>query len=189
MSVAHGGQDLLRRGVVAGVRGNVRPHDPAVRRDHHRAAELSWVTEGPALKLAATEARDRALGDDLRSDQIDQTAHPGPDRFVARAMLVGEHGELDVLPSPEVGGVPGRQLTDQDQVRACGLELLSGAVQLDRVRLAVNSAVVPEPDQRSRLVAPEILKPELSAVVIRQHDVGEAGSVHVAGGYRARRSR
>jgi hypothetical protein len=41
-----------------------------------------------------------------------------------------------------MGGVTRCQLADQHQVGARRLEILPGAIQLDRVRLAIDSAVV-----------------------------------------------
>jgi hypothetical protein len=58
------------------------------------------------------------------------------------------------------------ELPDQDDPRAGRLELLPGAIQLDRVSLAINSAVVTEPHQRDRLLRPEVSEPHLVAVLV-----------------------
>jgi hypothetical protein len=58
------------------------------------------------------------------------------------------------------------ELADQDDPRAGRLELLPGAIQLDRVSLAINSAVVTEPHQRDRLLRPEVAEPHLVAVLV-----------------------
>jgi arsenate reductase len=46
-------------------------------------------------------------------------------------------------------------------------------VQLHRVVAAVQSAVVAQPHERHRALAPEVAEPHLAAVVVEQHEVGE----------------
>jgi hypothetical protein len=86
-------------------------------------------------------------------------------------VLIGKHGQLDVLAATEVRGVAGRELADQDQVDACGFEVLPGAVQLDGVRAAIDSAVVAQPDQGCGAVLPEVAKADRSTVVVLQDDL------------------
>jgi hypothetical protein len=72
-----------------------------------------------------------------------------------------------------VGGLARRRLTDQNEPRAGRLELLPSAIQLDRVLLAENSAVVTQPYERRRSLPPEVSETHVIAVVVRQHDVGK----------------
>jgi acetoacetyl-CoA synthetase len=71
-----------------------------------------------------------------------------------------------------------RQLADQHQWHAGRFELASGVVQLDRVSLTVDSAVVAEPDERRRAVLPEVTEADVVAVLVGKHDLGEL--VHAA---------
>ena len=96
----------------------------------------------------------RPFASDSRPEQFAHRRDLRAGGLVALALLVGEHRQLDPLTTAEVRGVPGRQLADQYHIRACGLELLPGAIQLDRVRATVNSAVVAQPDQRRRAIGP-----------------------------------
>ena len=64
-----------------------------------------------------------------------------------------------------------RRLADQDEGDAGGLEVRAGAMQLHRVVAAVHSAVVAQPDESDRAVAPQVAQPDLLAVVVQQHDV------------------
>jgi acetoacetyl-CoA synthetase len=66
-----------------------------------------------------------------------------------------------------------RQLADQDNRAAGLLELIPGAIQLDRVRAAIDSAVVAQPDQRHRALGPELAESHPIAVLIGQHDPRE----------------
>ncbi len=77
------------------------------------------------------------------------------------------------MAAPKMGGVARRELADQDQVGSRCLELIPGAVQLDRVRLAIDSAVVAQPDQRRRTVAPEISQADVVAVLVGKDGVCE----------------
>jgi hypothetical protein len=61
----------------------------------------------------------------------------------------------------------GCELADQDEATTRGLDLLTLAIQLDRVCLAINSAVVPEPDERRRAVAPEVTEPYVVPILVR----------------------
>ena len=70
--------------------------------------------------------------------------------------------------------MPGRQLTDQHELCPGGFELLLSAVQLDRVCLAINSAVVAQPDQCDRAITPKIAQPDVVAVLVRKDDVGQS---------------
>jgi hypothetical protein len=72
-----------------------------------------------------------------------------------------------------VGGVPGRQLAYQDEVGVRRLELTPGAIQLDRVRLAIDSAVVAQPDEGRRAVAPEVGQADLLAFLVGEDGVCE----------------
>jgi hypothetical protein len=80
---------------------------------------------------------------------------------------------VQALLAAEVGGLARGGLADQNDARARRLELLASAIQLDRVLLAENSAVVAQPDQRYRVLAPQIPETDVVAVVVRQHDVYE----------------
>jgi hypothetical protein len=73
----------------------------------------------------------------------------------------------------EVCGLARSGLADQSEARAGGLELLASALQLDRVLLAENSAVVAQPDQRYRVLPPQIAETDVVAIMVRQHDVFE----------------
>jgi len=73
----------------------------------------------------------------------------------------------------EVCGLARGGLADQSETRAGRLELLARALQLDRVLLAENSAVVAQPDQRYRALLPQIAETDVFAIVIGQHDVFE----------------
>lgn len=160
-------EDLLGRGVVTRVPRHVGPGDLARGRDHHRAAELRRVAERAALELAAAKRGEDALRDHLRADEVAETADLGAGRAIAGAVLVGQDRELDLLAAPEVGGMSGRQLTDQHDVRARCAKLLASAVQLDRVCLAIESAVMAQPDERRRAVLPEAGEPDVVAVLVR----------------------
>ena len=73
----------------------------------------------------------------------------------------------------EVCGLARGGLADQGETRAGRLELLASALQLDRVLLAENSAVVAQPDQRYRALPPQIAETDVVAIVVGQHDVFE----------------
>ena len=62
--------------------------------------------------------------------------------LIALSLLVGEHRNVEALAAAEVGSLPGGRLADQHEAPAGRLELVAGAIQLDRVLLAENSAVV-----------------------------------------------
>jgi hypothetical protein len=62
--------------------------------------------------------------------------------------------------------MPRRQLSNEDEPRAGGCDLILGAIQLDRVRAAIRSAVVPQPDERGRTLAPEVAKADISEIVV-----------------------
>jgi hypothetical protein len=72
-----------------------------------------------------------------------------------------------------VGCVPRRRLTDQRERHAGRLELTACAVQLDRVSLAVDSAVVAQPYEYDRPLLPEIAEPDGVCVVVGQHQLGQ----------------
>ena len=131
------------------------------------------MAEGSPLQLARAQRGERAFGDYLGSNQVAEAADLGADGLIARPVLVSQHGQLDLLATPEVRGVTRAQLADQDEVGARRVELFPGAVQLDRVSLAINSAVVAQPDQRRRLLAPEVPQPDLVSVLVGQDDVGQ----------------
>lgn len=67
----------------------------------------------------------------------------------------------------------GGRLADQREPRAVRLDLVPGAIQLDRVCLAESSAVVAQPHQHGGLVAPQIPKTHIVAVLVGQDDVGQ----------------
>src|SRR5947209_4503140 len=73
----------------------------------------------------------------------------------------------------------GRQLADQGEGRAGVLELLLGAVQLDGVSLAVDSAVVAEPHEGGGALAPNVAETDVVAFVVRENDVGESCGAHL----------
>ncbi len=77
------------------------------------------------------------------------------------------------MAASELRGVAWRELTDQDEAGVRSHELIPGAVQLDRVRLAIDSAVVAQPDQRRRALAPEIAQADRVAVVIGEDRIYE----------------
>jgi hypothetical protein len=62
-------------------------------------------------------------------------------------------------------------LTDQDQTAAGRLDLAASAIQLDRVILAVNSAVVSEPDERDRSITPQVAESNVVALVVGQDNI------------------
>src|SRR5579864_305075 len=167
------GEDFLRRGVVAGVPGHAGPDDLASGRDHHRAAELRGVPDRPTLELAGAEGGEGAFGDDPGPDELGQAPDLRPGGAVGAAVLVGEDGEIDVLTAAEMGGVARRELADQDERGARRLELIPGAIQLDRVRLAIDSAVVAQPDEGRGAVAPEVAQADLVSVLVREDGVRE----------------
>lgn len=80
---------------------------------------------------------------------------------------------MQSLAVAEVGSLARRRLADQNEPRAGCLELLASAIQLDRVLLAENSAVVAKPDQRCRALPPQIAETDIIAVLVGQHDVQE----------------
>jgi acetoacetyl-CoA synthetase len=67
-------------------------------------------------------------------------------------------------------------LADQHHPRAGGFELVPGAIQLDRVCLAENSAVVAEPDKHRRPLVPEVCQPHRVVVLVGEDDVCEGVS-------------
>jgi hypothetical protein len=78
-----------------------------------------------------------------------------------------------------MGGVAWRELADQHEVRPGGLEFLTSVVQLDRVGLTINSAVMAEPDERSGALTPKVSEPHLVTFLVGQHDFGEGVCVHL----------
>lgn len=72
-----------------------------------------------------------------------------------------------------MSGVARSELADQHKPSAGGLEVLPGAVQLDRVRLAIDSAVVTQPDQGDGSVSPEISQADVIAILVGENDVPE----------------
>lgn len=65
------------------------------------------------------------------------------------------------------------RLSDQDKTDAGLLELTSGAIQLDRVILAEDSPVVPQPDERDRALAPQVAETDVMGVLVGQHYFSE----------------
>jgi hypothetical protein len=78
-----------------------------------------------------------------------------------------------------MGGVARRELADQHEIGPGGLELLTSTVQLDRVGLAINSAVMAEPNERGGALAPEVSQADLVTFLVGQHDFGEGVCVHL----------
>lgn len=62
-----------------------------------------------------------------------QSGHLGARNLVADPLLVGQHREIDLQPAPEVRGLTGRRLTDQEQARAGVFDAEAIAMQLHRV--------------------------------------------------------
>jgi hypothetical protein len=131
------------------------------------------VADRPPLELAAAQGGERSLGDHVRAEEVGHAADLRPRRSVAGPVLIREHGQGDLLPAAEVGGVARRRLPDQHQVRAGGLELLTGVVQLDRVCLAVDSAVVAQPHQGGGALAPEIAEAHGVPTLVPEHDLSK----------------
>ncbi len=100
---------------------------------------------------------------------------PWPRSPVGFALLVGQDGQREALAPAEVVRVARRGLPDQDELDPGGIEIRPCAIQLDRVRAAVDSAVMPEPDQRHGLVTPQVAQADRLSVVVGQHDVVEHG--------------
>jgi hypothetical protein len=73
---------------------------------------------------------------------------------------------METLAAPEVGRLRRRRLADEEEPGAGRLKLLPSAVQLDRVVLAEDSAVVAKPDDRRRPVAPQITQADVIAVLV-----------------------
>ena len=73
---AHRLEDLLGRGVVAGVLRHVRPGDGPVGRDQHRPAELRGVADRLGLDAAGFRGRRERLGDDLGAEQLAERGRP-----------------------------------------------------------------------------------------------------------------
>jgi hypothetical protein len=46
-------------------------------------------------------------------------------------------------------------------------------MQLHRVGLAIQSPVVPEPDERGRALAPKVAEADVMGVLVGEHDVSE----------------
>ena len=156
-----------------------RPAPCATRRRSRRCAIsiappscAGWPSVLDCTRPVFAVGRER-LRDDLRTEQLAERRDLGAGGLVAGPRLVGEHGQLDPLAAAEVGRVARGQLADQDQVDAGRLELLTGAMQLHRVGLAIDSAVVAQPDQHRGAVAPQVAEPGLVAVLVGEHDVGE----------------
>ena len=122
----------------------------AVGPDHERAAELGRISDGPGLDTAAARAREESLRDAPGAEQLGHVRDLRACGPVADSVLVGEHRQLDPLAPAELGGVARSRLSDQHETDAGRLELTPGAIQLDRVILAENSPVVPQPDERGR---------------------------------------
>ena len=127
-----------------------------------------------ALELPRPERGQRTLGDHLGSDELGEASDLRAGGLVGPPVLIGENRQFDLLATPEVSRVARGQLSDKHEVGPRGLELIPSAVQLDRVRLTVDSAVVAEPDERGRALAPEIAEADVTAVLIRENGVGEA---------------
>jgi pimeloyl-ACP methyl ester carboxylesterase len=172
-----GGDDLLRGRVVRGVLGHVRPGDRAVRADDEHAAELGGMADRPPLDDARAPARLDSLGHDLRPEQLRRGCDLGAGRPVARALLVGEHRPLELEAAAEMGGVARRRLPDEHDPASRALQALMRAVQLHRHVAAVHSAVVAEPDQCRRAVAPVLGERVFGSLVVGEDDLSELGSV------------
>jgi hypothetical protein len=80
-----------------------------------------------------------------------------------------------MLACAEVRGLARRRLSDEHEAGAAGRELITRAVQLDRVSLAIDSAVVAKPHKHDRAVPPQVAQSGGSAVVVGQDDVGQGG--------------
>ena len=136
----------------------------------------------------AARAGEEALRHALRAEQLGHARDLGSGGPVADPLLIGEHRKLDPLPPAELGGVARSRLSDQDETDAGCLELTPGAIQLDRVILAEDSPVVPEPDERRRALVPQVAETDVVAIVVGQDDVRELvragrGARFVAGGH------
>jgi hypothetical protein len=152
----------------------VRPGDIAVREDHQRPTKLRRVANWPGLKLPGAHGGQSALGNNARRNEARGTGLPSPRGPVALSALVGENRDVQVLAATKVRGLLGRRLADEDEPRAGRLKLLASAIQLERVLLAENSAVVAKPDERHRSVAPQIAQTDRIAVLVGQDDVRKA---------------
>ena len=126
-----------------------------------------------ALDDPRARRRGHSLGDHFRTQKLPERGYLGPGRLVARSILIREHCRPELTPPAEVCGVPRGQLPDEDEAGARRLDLLPCAIQLDRVRLAIDSAVVAKPHERHGALAPELAEPHFVAVVIEQHQVRE----------------
>ena len=130
--------ELLRDGGVVDV-----PADPdCAVAEREPAGCPALGDQDPRLQAAGLEGRQRALGEYLGADQLADRCDLRPCGLVAGPPLIGQDRHLDPLPATEVCSVPGGELSDQREAGARRPKLLPGAVQLDRVRLAINSAVV-----------------------------------------------
>jgi hypothetical protein len=66
-----------------------------------------------------------------------------------------------------------RAHSDENERGARRIEPLTSAVQLHRVVAAVQSAVVAQPDQDGRTIAPEVAQAPLVALVVGQHEIAQ----------------
>ncbi len=105
----------------------------------------------------------RPFDDAGRAEQLGHARDLRAGGPVADPLLVGEHWQLDPLPPAELGGVARGRLSDQHEIDAGGLEITPGAIQLDRVILTENSPVVAEPDERGRVLAPQVAEADVVA--------------------------
>src|SRR5213078_3614329 len=100
---------------------------------------LRHVSDRPALDLAVLDAAADPLEDHAGAKQLAGTAAYRADELVGLALLVGEHAQVGGVPAAVVRRMPRRCLADQDDGRACVLDLLPGAIHLNRVVAAMDS--------------------------------------------------
>jgi len=135
------------------------------------------MPDGSALNHPVAAAGLGALGDHGRTEQLPHRRDLRSGLLVRVAPLVHVQRNLELLAVAELRRVRGGALPDHGEPSAAGLELGAVAVQLHRVRAAEGSAVVPKPDEHGRPVLPQRAEPDVVAIEVLDHEIGQAARV------------